>query len=309
MVQPLKIQNELDIIQFLRLTQPHLPYEALGLHDDAALLKSDSHQRVIASDLISENIHFNLDLGGQLIGQKAVLVNLSDLSAMGALPESLLINLTFPPSLSSQFLTELLNGIVTTASSYGLSIIGGDTSRGASLTIGITIIGCLPEGCSTPLMRSSSEDSHYIAITGPLGGSLINDRHASFTPCIEQGQLLIHQKFPCAVMDISDGIASDLPYIMQSSSISGAILTVDSFPIHPSIQHLPPQQSIQRFLCDGEDFELLLTFSPEHLDHLQSSSLSLYIIGYMSNMHDGIWLKYSDGTLSPLHQKGFLHSL
>lgn len=293
---------------------PHSPV-TLGIGDDGAVLQLPaSDQRLITvTDMLLDGVHFRLDeIDPALAGRKAIAVNLSDLAAMAATPAAAFISLAVPRGLSAAkpgWIERLYSGIEELAQQYHFTIAGGDTnSWDGPFAINVCLLG-LPMAPQIPLRRDAAAGD-LICVTGPLGGSLHHGRHLRFTPRFDAAQWLINHLQLHALMDISDGLAADLPRMMQASH-KGAVLLADQIPIHTDVPaHLPAPDRLHAALNDGEDFELLFTIPATQQQLLATAppELRFFVIGHVHN-GTSIQLQSPANTLQPLLPGGWQHNM
>ncbi|MBR9726513.1 thiamine-phosphate kinase [Shewanella intestini] len=245
----------------------------LGIGDDCALVNpAENKSLAISCDTLVENIHFLPDMPASALGYKALAVNLSDLASMGAEPAWMTLALTMP-RVDKQWLTEFSQGLFEAAEYYGVSLVGGDTTRGP-LAMTITIHGQVPQGKA--LTRAGANNGDWIYVTGTLGDSALGldillgkqqasekhksyliGRHYSPTPRVLAGQAL--RTLATSAIDLSDGLASDLQHILNASSL-GALIDVDKLPLSNALlETVSKEQAINYALAGGEDYELLFT--------------------------------------------------
>jgi thiamine-monophosphate kinase len=299
--------------QLARRFQPRPPV-SLGIGDDGAILQLPADSRLtVVTDLLLDGVHFRLsEIDPALAGRKAVAVNLSDLAAMAATPVAAFISLALPKNLSShnpRWIDHLYDGIQELADSWQFTVAGGDTNAwDGPFAINVCLLG-LPMTSRSPL-RSDAKPGDLICVTGPLGGSLQQERHLRFIPRFDAARWLVNHIRLHALMDLSDGLAADLPRMMQASR-TGAVLFASQIPIHPDVpNHLTPRQRLAAALNDGEDFELLFTIPADQeplLEHADPS-LQFSVIGRVTPEH-GIQLQSATGTLEPLPPGGWQHQL
>lgn len=204
---------------------------AVGIGDDAAVLRTKGFDTVVTVDMLTEGVDF---LTGQvdpfLIGRKALAVNLSDLAAMGAVPHSAVVAVVLPYGCDELFIKEILRGITTLARQYHLTIAGGDTNAWeGKLVLSITAIG--EQRGASALLRSSVCPGDRILVTGRFGGSILG-RQFLFEPRIAQAIFLSQQYGVRAAMDVSDGLLLDLTRMATESRV-GFLLEDAAVPIHP----------------------------------------------------------------------------
>ncbi|SFH84241.1 thiamine-phosphate kinase [Planctomicrobium piriforme] len=232
----------------------------LGIGDDAAVLSSGGKDWVVTKDVITAGVHFDAKTPLALVGRKALAVNISDLAAMAAQPCAAFIGIVLPKSMTRSAAEELYRGLQQLASEWDICIGGGDTnSWDGPLVVSVTLLGLVESGQA--VRRDGAQPDDWIFVTGPLGGSLESGRHLTFTPRIREAETLKQAVTLHAMLDLSDGLGSDLFHLLDRSGV-GAILNADSIPIHPDVSKtLPSAARLQHALSDGEDFELLFTVS------------------------------------------------
>lgn len=231
---------------------------ALGPGDDAALAHANG-QILLAADMIMDKVHFDLSRDSpELAGRKALAVNLSDIAAMAGRPDSALVSLALPRSRGSALGQGVMQGILQLAEQYDVAIAGGDTnSWEGPLAIAVSVTGTPhPLGSVT---RSGARVGDLVLVTGELGGS-IQGRHLSFAPRIREAELLHHRYRLSAMLDLSDGLATDLRHILKASHV-GARLDKTAIPVSAIAKQ--SDDPLSAALQDGEDFELCFTASPD----------------------------------------------
>lgn len=223
--------------------------------DDCAVLPLDAHyDLVLTTDPLISGIHFTPDTPPAQIGWKAAARVLSDFAAMGADPQYLLINLVAPPEQDFQTLEKIYDGVSRVRKLFDVDLVGGDLAQGPALELHVFGVGRVPKG--TALLRSGAYPGDVIYVTGPLGGSFARGKHLNFMPRVKEGKWLRQSGYVRAMMDISDGLATDLRHILKASK-AGAEL---------NSKNLPMVENLEQALYDGEDFELLFTVRAEEAD-------------------------------------------
>lgn len=277
--------TEFELIQryFSRIGKPRTDV-ALGIGDDAALLNPPAGQQlVIATDTLVQGVHFPTNTLPYYIGWKALAVNLSDLAAMGAEPAWFTLALTLPES-SDAWLTEFSRGLFDLADQYGLSLVGGDTTRGP-LTVTVQIAGYVPTGQA--LLRAGAGPGDRIFVTGSLGDAtlalqLLTDqlpvpaqnypgllkRLNQPQPRIEEGRAL--RSIASCAIDISDGLLADLQHMLDASDI-GAEIYLPQIPYSTQARQLLSRYPDIRnsLLSGGDDYELCFCVAPDKLQPLE----------------------------------------
>lgn len=233
-----------------------------GPGDDCAIVRRDAEwDGLLKTDALVEGVHFERDTPPELIGRKALARPLSDVAAMGGQPEHALVTLMVHPDRSTEFIAALYRGINDLARQYGVAIAGGETTSlpydGLALSVALT--GRVERGQAW--RRSTARPGDLIVVSGRLGGSFLSGRHLTFAPRLRLAQLLQRSgPRPTAAMDLSDGLGADLARLANASNC-GFELDETSLPLHEGCTPLEG-------MGDGEDYELLLTFSPADFERL-----------------------------------------
>ena len=231
-----------------------------GAGDDCAVLRSNKHGEVtlFKTDCVVQDVHFVKATPPSLVGRKALARVVSDIAAMGGEPQHAVVTLVLPPDTEVGYVDELYAGMNKVADEHGVSIVGGETSRGPVVVISISMTGKARE--RHWISRSGAQVGDVIFVTGRLGGS-IRGRHLTFEPRLKEARWLVHHFRIHAMMDLSDGLAKDLPRMASASSVSFA-LDAKALPLS---EDCTPEQACG----DGEDFELLFTVSARTASRLE----------------------------------------
>lgn len=262
---------EFDLVEQLRSLSGDDPGVVLGIGDDAAIIAPrPDHHLVCCVDTLIEGVHFPSCASARSIGHKSLAVNLSDLAAMGARPRWALMSLSLAEA-DSQWLQEFIQGWRSLAKTYSVALIGGDTTRTPGpLSISVQLMGELPRGKA--LLRSGATVGDQIAVTGSLGGaaralqqvkggaslSELERRRLDFpTPRVEAGAALLPLASAC--IDLSDGLAADLPHLLNDSGV-GARIDLDALPLDPLLSELSAQHQLDLALGGGDDYELCFCY-------------------------------------------------
>ena len=225
--------SEFDLIAEIRATARTGDSVVLGIGDDCASLRvRPGFELLVTTDMLMDGRHF---LAGEAtfeqIGRKAMGVNLSDIAAMAGTPIAAVVAVALPRSDARRIAEGLHAGISEMADRFHVPLIGGDTNAwDGPLVVSITVLGEVEAGRA--VRRSGARVGDDIFVTGPLGGSLLG-RHLDVQPRIKEAKALASFADIHAMIDISDGLASDLLHILDESGRLGAILESDRIPIHP----------------------------------------------------------------------------
>jgi thiamine-monophosphate kinase len=324
--------NEFDFIKKIRvLTEQRAVSSGLvrGIGDDAAVLRSSAGSDVVVSiDLLIEDVDFRRDATQpDLLGYKALAVSLSDIAAMGARPRWALLSLGVPNDIwESDFLDRFYDGFFQLADRYGVGLIGGDLSRTPDkVVIDSLVIGeCQPE---REVFRSGAQPGDQIFVTGFLGDAAAGLRliergvrlHEPATkepppsaveeserhpidhlllrqlqpePRVGWGLLLGEQQLATAMIDISDGLSSDLHHLCTESKV-GALIDAARIPIDQLVTELCGRRALDPLMLalhGGEDFELLFTVKPDNVTKLPArvDGVSLTRIGEITEAANGV---------------------
>ena len=304
--------NEFELIGSIRQLADTLPTNGFeGIGDDCAVLPLGDEALVFTTDALVEGVHFlRHATSPRELGHKALAVNLSDVAAMGVRPVAVLLSLSLPTTMNEEWTAEFMAGFTALAKEHQVALIGGDTTRSErDIAISVTAIG---RGATTSLKRRSDAcEGDTILVSDALGGSAAGLRdllaghldtpsaalHRTPQPEIEVGAWLGTRSEVHAMMDLSDGLASDLRHIAKASE-AGAEINIDQIPV-------ATEATIEDALCGGEDYKLLLTADSRTVTQLCADfearfGRKLHPIGRMLAEEDGIyWKNKGCETLCP----------
>jgi thiamine-monophosphate kinase len=304
--------GEFGLIEWIRARSPVRGRTTLGIGDDCAVLRlAPGVETLITTDMLMDGRHFHLDrVGAEAVGYKALAVNLSDIAAMAGVPLAAVVAVALPRERAADVAQRLHAGMLPLAERFGVDLVGGDTNAwDGPLVISVTLLG--EATARGPVRRGGAQPGDAILVTGPLGGSL-RGRHLRPEPRIAEA-LSLHASAPIhAMIDLSDGLSSDLGHILRESGDLGAILDADAIPIHADARASSAEDRrspLDHALNDGEDFELCLVLpadAAERLAHDPPAPAVVHRVGTITNQA-GLWLRSADGSCSPVVPQGFDH--
>lgn len=318
----ISMPSEFDLIREY-FTRP-AKRTVLGVGDDAALIRvTDGNELAISTDLLLAERHFFNDVDPESLGHKALAVNLSDLAAMGATPRWALLSLALPEA-NAPWLERFSAGWHALAEAHGVSLIGGDTTRGP-LAISVTIMGEVARGQA--LRRAGAKAGDEIWVSGTLGDAalalaylqrrIVISPHAAAsvlprlhrpTPRVKLGQKLL--ELAHSAIDISDGLLADLGHVLQASGV-GAEIQIDAVPLSETLRAYW-QDDVARHaaLAGGDDYELCFTAKPaQHAAIMQLGKrlkIPLSCIGKITRA-PGLILRDANKQLLDIQGSGFDH--
>jgi thiamine-monophosphate kinase len=215
---------------------------------------------LLKTDCVVEGVHYHPNEEPARVGWKALCRTLSDVAAMGGEPLHALVTIFSPEDRRVGYWRSIYRGLSNAAKRFGVGIIGGETSRSQCAAISVAMVGRVE--ADRLVTRSGGRPKDILCVTGTLGGSLAG-RHLDFVPRIVEGRWLGKWRYARAMMDLSDGLAADLPRLAAASNCSFRV-DVDAVPTARGCDS-------RRALSDGEDYELLIAVSPQMLERLRRS--------------------------------------
>ena len=309
----------------------------LGVGDDAAVIDHFGKQTVVTTDLLVEGVHFDLMYTPlKHLGYKSVIVNLSDIYAMNATPTQIVISIAISSRFSVEAVDELYEGIYAACEKYGVDLVGGDTtSSQKGLIISITAIGEIAP--DKFVKRSTAQKGDLVCVSGDLGGAYVGllflEREKKIfleSPGVQPdlegeayvvGRLLkpearkdIIEFFeketitPTSMMDISDGLSSELLHICKQSQL-GCVLYEDKLPIAEATRQAAFKFELDPTACalsGGEDYELLFTIPQADYDKLVLNE-QISVVGYMTEAEQGAHILTKGGSKHAITAQGWNH--
>ena len=309
----------------------------LGIGDDCAVLEHDDDQYklLVTTDLLVERIHFDRkNSTARDIGYKAVAVNFSDIAAMGGQPTNLFLSLALPGDTPLSWVDEFSNGLFDLCGNYQVPLSGGDTTgSGRDMVINLTVLGKVVE--KNLKMRNGAVDGDVLCVTGTLGDSAaglhllksreatnLSDRyrdhliarHLRPRPALEEGHWLSNESGVHAMIDLSDGLATDAGHIAGNSQV-GAVIDLDGIPVSDALQAFAggksTEESIELALFGGEDYHLLCAVGREEYEDVAERfrrhfGRPLYAVGRTTSSHQGIEYERNRNPVS-VSGSGFNH--
>ncbi len=341
MEQPTKTSiselGEFGLIE--RLTKPFTvkhPSTVVGVGDDAAVIDNSGKHTVVSTDLLAEGIHFDLAYTPlKHLGYKCVVVNLSDIYAMNAQPKQIFVSVAVSSKFTVEAMDELYAGIKAACEVYGVDLAGGDTTSSHSgLVLSVTAVG---EGMPEKLVyRKGAKPGDLICVSGNLGAAFLGlqllerekqvwqvnpDAEPEFESEYAVQRLLKPEARkdivallnelmvqPTAMMDLSDGLASDVMHICKQSNC-GCLIEEANLPIADEIYELAVKLNLDPTTCalnGGEDYELLFTISPEDESKIEGEG-AFAVVGVVTARENGCMLKTKAGNLFALKAQGWKH--
>ncbi len=308
-----------------------------GVGDDAAILDYKDKQVVVTSDLLTEGIHFNLMyVPLKHLGYKSVVVNLSDVYAMNAIPKQITVNIALSGKFSVEAVDELYAGIHLACEKYGVDLIGGDTTSSLTgLTISVTALGEIEK--DTAVLRSGAKATDLLCVTGDLGGAymglqLLERENEVFKvnpqmkPQLEGYDYILERQLkpearqdmfgafkkmgitPTSMIDISDGLSSEILHLCKNSNV-GCNLHEEKIPMDEQTKQMAEELNINPIVAalnGGEDYELLFTVALADYEKIKND-LDITIIGHMTEAAEGTNLITNAGSAIPLEAQGWNH--
>lgn len=308
-----------------------------GIDDDAAVIDAKDHYYLFTTDMFIEGTHFDLSYFPlHHLGYKVAVANFSDIAAMNGIPRQMTISLGLSNRFSVEAIDVLYQGIAAACKNYKVDLVGGDTSSSSSgLIISVSVLGQVDKG--SVAYRSGANDNDIICVTGDLGGSYLGlqvlerEKQVFLTnpemqPDLEKYDYIVQRQLkpeartdiihelkemevlPTSMIDISDGLGSELLHICKHSG-TGARVYEDKLPYDPMTFKVATEFKIDISTCmlnGGEDYELLFTISQDDFEKLKNHR-DIHMIGYITREEEQPVLISKDGNVIPIQAQGWDH--
>jgi thiamine-monophosphate kinase len=308
-----------------------------GIGDDAAVIECGDQLMLVSTDMLVEGVHFDLGFTPlKHLGYKAVAVNVSDIAAMNGIPTQITVSMALSNRFSVEAIEELYEGILQACESYKVDLVGGDTTSSSSgLILSITAIGTATK--ETVVYRNTAAPKDIICVSGDLGGAymglqvLAREKQVYLANPEMQPELTGHEYVvrrqlkpearmdiihdlreagvvPSAMIDISDGLASEILHICTRSG-TGAVVLETKIPVDSDTGFAADEFKLDATTCalnGGEDYELLFTVRPDDYEKIRNHA-DITAIGVIKEKKDGIFLLTNAGNTHPITAQGWVH--
>ena len=314
------------------------PGSLVGVGDDAAVISVDENRvQLVSTDMLVEGVHFNLMyMPLKYLGYKAVAVNVSDICAMNGKAEQITVSIAVSNRFPVEALEELYSGIKAACDHYQVDLVGGDTTSSFSgLIISVTAIGSAER--SKVVYRSGAKEMDLLVVTGDLGGAYMGlqvlerekqvfQENPSIQPDLEGHDYIIQRQLkpearvdvigylrelevvPTSMIDISDGLASEILHLCKASN-TGCYVYDEKIPIDATTSMAAIDFNLDPVTCvlnGGEDYELLFTIAQQDYEKIKGNP-HMTVIGHMTNAADGTYFIDTNGSAVTLRAQGWDH--
>jgi len=311
------------------------PTSLKGIGDDAAIIDNGNKMTVVSTDMLVEGVHFDLTFHPlKHLGYKAVMVNLSDIYAMNATPNQVTVSIAMSNRFSLEAVEELYAGIMLACDIHNVDLVGGDTTSSTSgLILSVTAMGTANK--EDIVYRNTAGVNDLICVSGDLGGAYVGLQllerekkifleNPKIQPDLEGNDYIIERQLkpearkdivaklkelnvkPTSMIDISDGLSSDLLHICKQSDVGGAIYE-EKLPIDVETFNAATEFHLDPLVCalnGGEDYELLFTIKQDDYEKIKSLK-EIVVIGHITEKNAGISLVDKSGGMIPLKAQGW----
>lgn len=316
---------------------PQLPGTVKGIGDDAAVVDLGEEYGLLTTDMLVEGVHFDLTFHPlKHLGYKAIAVNVSDIAAMNGIPRQVVVSLGLSNRFSVEAVEELYEGIRTACEDYKVDLVGGDTTASKSgLILSVSVFGRVDKDKIT--YRDTAKPNDILCVTGDLGGAyaglqiLAREKQVfladqTMQPDFEGKEYILQRQLkpearmdviyeladagvvPTSMIDISDGLSSELHHICTASG-TGAVVFEENIPIDDQTAYVAAELNIGPITAavnGGEDYELLFTIRQEDHEKLKKNP-KITFIGYLTADAGQLLLRTKSGNVLPLEAQGWQH--
>ncbi|HEX8041215.1 MAG TPA: thiamine-phosphate kinase [Chryseosolibacter sp.] len=330
--------GEFGLIERIRANfAPKNAHSVFGIGDDAAVIDAGGEYLLISTDMLLEGIHFDLGYTPlRHLGYKAVAVNVSDIAAMNGRAEQITVNLALSNRFSVQAVDALYEGIQAACGNYKVDLVGGDTASSASgLVISVTAVGRVPK--NRVAYRRGAKENDILCVTGDLGGAFVGLQvlerekqvflaNPEMQPGLEKYDYIVGRQLkpeartdiiydleergvvPTSMIDVSDGLASEILHISKESKM-GVRIYEDKIPIDQLTYETAVEFKLDPVTCalnGGEDYELLFTIAKADQEKIKNHP-DIHMIGYVHSRSGENVMATKQGNLVPLRAQGWNH--
>jgi len=279
----------------------------IGIGDDMAQVRLGGTAILITTDMLLDGVHFDLrEATIEQVGYKAMAVSLSDCAAMATMPVAAVVSVALPVAFGHEELRQLHSGIMLAGRKFDCALVGGDITRWRKDNpFAISVAMLSRQADNEPVRRSGAQVGDSICVTGSLGGSRVG-KHLEFEPRVAEAMKIARTVEIHAMIDISDGLSSDLNRICQASRV-GAAIDAELIPMSP--EALRNDKPLLSALNDGEDFELLFTLAQNDCRKLLggwAEPVPITQIGEITDAKD-VKMKMLGGQIRELRAEGYDH--
>ena len=313
------------------------PESLKGIGDDAAVIDNGTNCTLVSTDMLLEGVHFDLGYTPlPHLGYKAVAVNVSDIAAMNGIPKQITVSLALSNRFSVEAIEAIYDGIRAACAEYKVDLVGGDTTSSRSgLVISVAVLGVADKDKIT--YRHTAKPGDIVCVTGDLGGAYVGLQilerekqvflqNPEMQPELEGNDYVLQRQLrpmarmdivhelrdldivPTAMIDISDGLASEILHICQQSG-TGAALFEDKLPIDAATYNTAVELNLDPVTCalnGGEDYELLFTIRQADYEKLKNHA-DIFFIGYVHEADKGVHLVTKSDNRVPIRAQGWKH--